>query len=244
MSVCSPCRDARFSTCWAILTLVPGCSGNGANALPAVAYPPAAAEVAVLRHACVSVSAAVAVIPRPSAFTVTVPAVTHTMTFKHEILSETSSTPKKEKEKVKRSSMISHLHRALPGSEHRSNCRTHSKAHRCGQSWICDTHTGHNNSPPDHCISLSHWLRGSCSTKQSPHCIRIELRGSPADRRTHHTGRRLGPQCTGCCLLSEAAGSRTNKETPVPHLSCPEGPPPSERSVAVLTGILEVPPTR
>lgn len=122
-----------------------------------------------------------------------------------------------------RSRTLHGLRRAPHGSEHRSNCHTRSRDRRCAQNWMHDTHTVHSSTAPDHCIFQTHCLRGSCSTKCSPHYIRTALPGSPADIRTRRTGKPLGPQCTGCCLTLEAAGSHRNKGTALLSPNCPEG---------------------
>lgn len=102
---------------------------------------------------------------------------------------------------TRRSHRLHDLRRAHRGSEHRNNCHTRSKVHRRGQKWRHDTHTVHNNSGPDRCISQSHWLRGNYATKRSPHCIHNALLETLADTRRRHTGKLPDPQCIGCCLL-------------------------------------------
>lgn len=53
--------------------------------------------------------------------------------------------------------VATHLRRAPHGSEHRSNRHTRSEVRRCAQSWMHDMHNGRSSTPPDHCISLTHY---------------------------------------------------------------------------------------
>lgn len=78
----SPCRATGVSACWAFFTLVPRCSWHRADALATLASPAAAAEGTVLRHARLGAGAAITILPRPVAFAVTLPAVTHSVTYK------------------------------------------------------------------------------------------------------------------------------------------------------------------
>lgn len=50
--------------------------------MAALAPPAVAAQDAVLRHARLGAAAAVAVLPRPAAFTVTLPAVAHSVAYR------------------------------------------------------------------------------------------------------------------------------------------------------------------
>lgn len=203
VSFYSLCISAGVYACRTPFTLFSRCPGNRADALATIAFPPATAETAVLRHARLRAAAAVAVFPRPAGFTVTLSAVTHSMTYKHEILQETGSPTKKKKEirdKQQLSHAITHLRRVLLGSEHKSNCHTRSTSRRSGHSWMDDTHTGRSSSPPDHYISQSHWSRGSYSKNQSRHCIHTALPETPADTHTRHSGKSPGLLCTGGLL--------------------------------------------
>lgn len=141
------------------------------------------------------------------------------------------------------SAEITHLHRAPPGNEHRSNCHTHSKDRRCVQSWMRGTHTSHSNSPPGRCILQSHWWQGSYLTKHSPHCIRTGLQESLGGTRTRHSGTPPDPRCIDCCWSWEAAGSRRSRATPGSPPSCPEGPLALGRSGELLTDMSKAPRT-
>ena len=220
----SPCRAAGVPTRSALLTVVPRCSRQGADAPAALAPPPAAAERAVLRHARLRAGAAVTILPRPAALAETLSAVTHAVTYKTQ-RSLKQQQAQKRMNNARRSHIIAHLRRAPRGSGHRSNCHTRSTARRRVQSWTRDTHTGHSSTGPDRCIARTHCSPGSYSTKRFLRCIRTLLPGTPADTRTRRTGMPPGPRCTGCRPLQVAAGSHTSKETPVPPPDCPADPP-------------------
>lgn len=76
----SPCRATGVSTRRALFTLVPRCSWYGADTVAALAPAAVAAQDAVVRHARLGAAAAVAILPRPAAFTVTLPTVAHSVT--------------------------------------------------------------------------------------------------------------------------------------------------------------------
>lgn len=80
-NVFSPCRVAGVSTCGALFTPVPGCSGYRAHAVAALTSPTTAAESAILWRARLGAGAAVAIVPFPAALAMTLAAVTHSVTY-------------------------------------------------------------------------------------------------------------------------------------------------------------------
>lgn len=76
----SPCRATGTSTRRALFTLVARCSCYGADTVAALAPPAITAQDAIVRHARLGAATAVAILPRPAAFTVTLPTVAHSVT--------------------------------------------------------------------------------------------------------------------------------------------------------------------
>lgn len=80
--VYSLCKTTGLSTCGTPFTFVPRRSWRRAHALVALACSPAAADASILRYARLGAGAAVAVFPDPTVVTTTLPAVTHSVTYK------------------------------------------------------------------------------------------------------------------------------------------------------------------
>lgn len=79
MKVFSPCRATGISACGTLLTLVPRCFGNRADALAALASAAPAADCSILGHAGLSAGATVTVLSCPAALTVALSTVADAM---------------------------------------------------------------------------------------------------------------------------------------------------------------------